>query len=68
MQLDLDVNINTHIDIGCRYGTFLIPAAKLVKDKVIGIDIENEMIEICRRKTQEHDIKNIELLNIIQTI
>lgn len=62
MQLNVDANINTLIDIGCGYGTFLIPAAKLVNDKVIGIDIENEMIEICRRKVQEHDIKNIELL------
>jgi Cyclopropane fatty acid synthase and related methyltransferases len=62
-QLDVNGNINTLIDIGCGYGTFLIPAAKLVKNKVIGIDIENEMIEACRKKILEQDIKNIDLLH-----
>lgn len=62
-QIDIDKNIKTLIDIGCGYGTFLIPAAKLVKNKVIGIDIENEMIETCRKKFQEQGIKNIDLLH-----
>jgi len=62
-QLDINENINTLIDIGCGYGTFLIPAANLVKNKVIGIDIENEMIEVCRRKIKEHENKNIDLLH-----
>jgi len=62
-QLDVNGNVNTLIDIGCGYGTFLIPAAKLVKGKVIGIDIENEMIETCKRKVIEYDMKNIDLLH-----
>lgn len=62
-NLDIDNNVKTLIDIGCGYGTFLIPAAKLVKNKVIGIDIENEMIEVCRGKIQDHGIENIDLLH-----
>ncbi|WHH60008.1 class I SAM-dependent methyltransferase [Petroclostridium sp. X23] len=62
-QLDINEDIKTLIDIGCGYGTFLIPASGLVKHKVIGIDIENEMIETCREKIQEQGIKNIELLH-----
>jgi ubiquinone/menaquinone biosynthesis C-methylase UbiE len=62
-QLDINDNINTLIDIGCGYGTFLIPAAKLVKSKVIGIDIENEMIEACRKKITEQGVKNVDLLH-----
>lgn len=62
-QIDIDKNIKTLIDIGCGYGTFLIPAAKLVKNKVIGIDIENEMIETCKQKIREQEIKNIHLLH-----
>ena len=62
-QLDINGNINTLMDIGCGYGTFLISAAKLVKNKVIGIDIENEMIETCRRKIEEQNINNIDLLH-----
>lgn len=62
-QLGINKNIKVLLDIGCGYGTFLIPAASLVKNKVIGIDIENKMIEICRGKIQEHGTNNIELLH-----
>ena len=62
-QLDVNGNINTLMDVGCGYGTFLIPAAKLVKNKAIGIDIENEMIETCREKIEEQNIENISLLH-----
>lgn len=62
-RLDINRNVNTLIDIGCGYGTFLIPVAKLVKGKVIGIDIENEMIETCNQKVIEYGAKNIVLLH-----
>lgn len=62
-ELGINKNIKVLLDIGCGYGTFLIPAASLVKNKVIGIDIEDKMIEICRGKIQEHETNNIELLH-----
>src|SRR5665647_1470881 len=62
-KLDINENISTLVDIGCGYGTFLIPAAKLVKNKVIGIDIDKDMIEVCRGKIQDQKIKNIEILH-----
>lgn len=62
-QLDINEHIHTLLDIGCGYGTFLIPAAKLVKGKVIGIDIDNDMIKICKEKAQKHGINNIALLH-----
>lgn len=61
--LDINGNVNTLIDIGCGYGTFLVPAANLVKGKVIGIDIENEMILTCKEKVIEYGMKNIDLLH-----
>ena len=60
--MGIDKNTDTLIDIGCGFGTFLIPAANLVSGTVIGIDIENEMIKECNEKMQKQDIKNIELL------
>lgn len=62
-ELGINKDIKVLIDIGGGYGTFLIPAASLVKNKVIGIDIEDKMIEICWRKVQEHETNNIELLH-----
>ena len=62
-QLDVNENIRTLIDIGCGYGTFLIPAAKLVKNKIIGIDIENEMIEVCKKKIIAQSVVNVDLLH-----
>ena len=58
----IDESIDVLMDIGCGYGTFLIPAAKLVKGSAIGIHIENEMILECKKKVEIQDIKNIELL------
>ena len=61
-EMGINKNIDTLIDVGCGYGTFLIPSANLVGGTVIGIDIENEMIEVCKKKMQDQDIKNIDLL------
>lgn len=61
-QMDIAKDIKTLIDIGCGYGTFLIPAANLVSGTVVGIDIENEMIEACKIKVQKKNITNIDLI------
>jgi len=62
--MDVDKNIDILIDIGCGYGTFIIPASKIIKEKVIGVDVDNSMIEICSDKIQKNKITNVELLNI----
>lgn len=38
------------VDVGCGYGTFLIPAAEHINGKVIGIDVDQEMIDFCNNK------------------
>jgi len=50
------------VDVGCGYGTFLIPAASLISGKVIGIDIDEEMIAICKEKMQNENIPCVELI------
>src|SRR3972149_7124964 len=59
----MEVNEKTDvlIDIGCGYGTFLFPASKIVK-KVIGIDIDGQMIGYCEAKIKKFDYNNIDLV------
>jgi len=61
-EMEVDNSIHTLLDIGCGYGTFLIPESNTVKSKVVGIDIDNEMTSICQKKIAEEKIENVELI------
>jgi ubiquinone/menaquinone biosynthesis C-methylase UbiE len=45
-------------DFGCGYGTFTIPAAKIIRGKIHAIDVEPEMIETLKRKVMDYNLKN----------
>jgi len=62
-KMGIDKQIRTLIDVGCGYGTFLFPSAELVSEKVIGIDIDGEMIEACRNRINDCNMAKIELLH-----
>jgi len=61
-KMDINNQIRTLIDIGCGYGTFLIPATQLVSGNVIGVDVDEKMIEICRNRLEDTDISNVHLI------
>lgn len=61
-EMEVDQNVNLLLDIGCGYGTFLIPAARMVRDSVIGVDIDEEMLGMCKRNIRANKLKNVELL------
>jgi len=46
------------VDFGCGYGTFTIPAAKIIRGKIYAIDVEPEMIETLKRKVMDYNLKN----------
>ncbi len=60
--MEVNSKVNTFLDIGCGYGTFLFPAANIVNIKVIGIDIDAEMIQYCEEKSTSLNMKNVELI------
>jgi len=60
-KLEIDKNIRNLMDIGCGYGTFLLPAAQLISGTAIGIDIDNEMIDISQKKIKENEVTNVKL-------
>ena len=61
-KMNINNEIEVLVDIGCGYGTFLISMAERVK-RAIGIDIDDNMISICKSKIEDNNIRNIDLLN-----
>lgn len=59
MKITRDVKLL--VDIGCGYGTFILPAAATVKN-IIGIDIDPKMLGRCQEIIAERNITNIELI------
>ncbi len=51
------------IDLGCGFGFFALPAAKIVGPKglVCGIDIDSEALEKLRERATEADLRNIKV-------
>ena len=47
------------VDFGCGYGTFTIPAAKLVHGRVFAMDLESEMVAATARRAEESRLTNV---------
>jgi len=47
------------VEFGCGYGTFTLPAARLVSGTVHAIDIEPAMVEWVREKCHREGIANV---------
>ncbi len=57
--LGVDSNVNDIADFGCGYGTFSIPAAKIIRGKIYALDINPEMVKTVERKGEELHLNNI---------
>jgi len=60
-KLGLTVACTNVVDFGCGYGTFTIPASRIVSGIVYALDIEPEMAEQTRRKAEEECLNNVEV-------
>jgi len=47
------------VEFGSGYGTFTLPASKHLTGTIFALDIEADLIEQLRRKSEEMDIRNI---------
>lgn len=61
VRLGLD-NIKDAVELGCGYGTFTIPAARLIQGKIYAIDIEPEMTAMVQTEAQKNGLSNIEAM------
>lgn len=48
------------VEFGCGYGTFTIPAAKMISGKLFAFDIEPDMIEMTKKEAGKQGIRNLE--------
>lgn len=46
-------------EFGCGYGTFTIPAAKVIKGKIFALDIEPDMIRITEEEAKKYGLSNV---------
>ena len=60
--LGLNSSVEDVADFGCGYGTFTIPAAKIIAGKIFALDIEPEMIEIVQRKAKTLNLGNVKAI------
>lgn len=47
------------VEFGCGYGTFTLPAAKMISGTVYALDIEPEMVKIVQQKCSDAGIDNV---------
>ncbi len=58
-ELQINSKINDIAEIGFGYGTFTLPAAKLIKGKLFAFDIDQDMLEIVEKKINDSGISNV---------
>ncbi len=60
-KLGLTTACGNVVEFGCGYGTFTIPAARMVSGTVHALDIEAEMIETTQSRAAAAGLANVQL-------
>lgn len=60
--LGVDNRVNNIAEFGCGYGTFTIPAAKIIRGKIYALDIEPEMIRLTSEEARKHKLGNVKTI------
>jgi hypothetical protein len=60
--MHLDHNIVGVFDFGLGYGTFTIPASKVIKGKIYADDIEESIVNRVAQRAGEENLDNIETM------
>src|SRR3990170_4444032 len=59
--LKLNSSCRDVVEFGCGYGTFTIPAARIVRGTVHALDIEPEMVAITKYKAEAKGLRNVQV-------
>ncbi|NPU97881.1 MAG: class I SAM-dependent methyltransferase [Candidatus Omnitrophica bacterium] len=58
-QMQLTAACRDVVEFGCGYGTFTIPAARIISGRIFALDIEPEMIHITQAKAIREGLTNV---------
>ncbi len=57
--LGINSQIGDVAEFGCGYGTFTIPAAKVIKGKIYALDLEPDMIRFTDEEAKKNGLANV---------
>jgi len=58
--LGLNSQTGDAAEFGCGYGTFTIPAAKVIQGKIYTLDVEPDMIRITNEEAKKNGLNNVQ--------
>ena len=61
-KLQLTSECKDVVEFGCGYGTFTIPAARIISGDVFAIDIEQEMLDSTQKSASKLNLTNIKYI------
>ena len=60
-QLNLDISISDAAEFGSGYGTFTIPAAKIIKGRLYAFDVDPVVTERLKLRITGQNVENIQI-------
>jgi len=58
-SLKLTSSCRDVVEFGCGFGTFTIPAARIVQGTVHALDIDPDMVAVTQAKTEAENLRNV---------
>jgi ubiquinone/menaquinone biosynthesis C-methylase UbiE len=59
IQMGLDSKVHDAVEVGCGYGTFTIPVAKVISGQIHAYDIDEEMVRITKAEAEKAKLNNV---------
>lgn len=60
--MGLDSTVKDVVEFGCGYGTFTIPAARIIAGTIYAIDVEADMVEATRTAAASAALRNVNVM------
>ncbi|MBF0215825.1 MAG: class I SAM-dependent methyltransferase [Candidatus Omnitrophica bacterium] len=61
-MLGIDNQTGDVVEFGCGYGTFTIPAARIIKGKIYALDLEPDMIRMTDDEAKKQALSNVQTI------
>jgi SAM-dependent methyltransferase len=62
IQMELDSQVRDVVEVGCGYGTFTVPVAKVISGQIHAYDIDEEMVRITQAEARKAKLNNVDVV------